>query len=97
MSSKPADVARKVPVAPAGAVKVQVHVTADHLVRLPSEIPEGPAELIVITSTAATLEYARRAAFGRYDHAGLVVPDDFDAPLPNETLALFEGDTTNTR
>ena len=38
-------------------IKLHVHVGKDHLVRLPSEFPEGPAEAIVIA--AARLPVAR--------------------------------------
>jgi hypothetical protein len=31
------------------ALKLQVHVGKDHIVRLPSEFPEGPAEVMIIT------------------------------------------------
>jgi hypothetical protein len=31
----------------AHALKLQVHVGKDHLVRLPSDFPEGPAEIVV--------------------------------------------------
>ena len=48
-----------------------------------------------VPATAATSpDDARHGALGRYDNAGLVVPDDFDAPLPGETLVLFEGDAS---
>ena len=63
-------------------IKIRAHVGADHLVRLPSDIPEGPVELIVIRAAGADPGEARRAAFGRFDAAGITVPDDFDAPLP---------------
>ena len=74
--------------------KLHVQVTRDRMIRLPSEIPEGPAELIVIPSAEPA---ARGAAFGRYDASGVSVPDDFDAPLPDDVLALFEGGTANAR
>jgi hypothetical protein len=35
------------------AIKLQVHVGKDHIVRLPSEFPEGPAEVIIITAAKA--------------------------------------------
>ena len=79
-------------------IKIRAHVGADHLVRLPSDIPEGPVELIVIraagTDAGPVLGIeARRAAFGRFDAAGIAVPDDFDAPLPDDVLADFDGES----
>jgi hypothetical protein len=71
-------------------IKVRVHVTADHLIRLPSDIPEGPVDLIVIPSVGVSSD-ARRLAFGRYDNSAFRVPDDFDAPLPDDVLACFGG------
>lgn len=96
VSSKPSQSGRPPPETQPVPVKVHVHVSTDHLVRLPSEIPEGPAELIVIPQAPATRQ-ARRAAFGRYDDSGFAVPDDFDAPLPDDALALFEGGPTSSR
>jgi len=81
----------KSPAASPQPIKGRVHVSADHLVRLPSDIPEGPTELIVIPSLKASAD-ARRLAFGRYDAAGFVVPADFDAPLPDDVLASFDGE-----
>lgn len=96
VSSKPSKSDRPKPGEHPGAVRVRAHVSADHLVRLPSEIPEGPVELIVIPQANPTAE-ARRAAFGRYDGSGFTVPDDFDAPLPDDVLALFEGGPASPR
>jgi hypothetical protein len=77
-------------------IKVQVHIGKDHLVRFPSEIPEGPAEVIVIPRARApeSSEVAakRREALGRYEGQGGVVAADFDAPLSEEMLAAFEGE-----
>jgi hypothetical protein len=81
----------KSPAASPQPIKVRVHVGADHLVRLPPDIPEGPAELIVIPSVKASAD-ARRLAFGRYDAVGFRVPADFDAPLPDEVSASFDGE-----
>lgn len=77
--------------------KLHVQVTGDRMIRLPSEIPVGPAELIVIPSAEPVASTARRAAFGRYDASGVQVPDDFDAPLPDDVLALFDGGTASAR
>jgi hypothetical protein len=32
------------------ALKINVNVGKDHIIKLPSEFPEGPAEVIIITS-----------------------------------------------
>jgi hypothetical protein len=85
VSSKPSEPAHPASDTPAGSIRVQLHVSADRVVRLPLEIPEGPAELIVIPRAAASAE-ARRAAFGRFDHSGFVVPGDFHAPLTDHML-----------
>jgi hypothetical protein len=78
------------------AHKLQVTVGADHVVKLPSDVPEGPAEVIVIPSAArATHESAtaaRRAAMGRYHGQHFVIADDFDAPLPSDVVEQFEGE-----
>ena len=77
--------------------KLRIQVPKDHLVRLPSEIPEGPAELIVIPGAGSPAGAARRAAFGRYDASSIQVPDDFDAPLSDDVLARFEDRSASTR
>ena len=73
---------------------VGVHEAKTHLSRLIEEVAAG--EEIVITRRG--VEVARlvpgRAPktrqFGR-DRDLLVIPDDFDAPLPDDLLDLFEG------
>lgn len=79
------------------AVRLNVHITRDHLVRLPEDLPEGDAEIIVlypasrIADERARKAALRSAAFGA--DAGLfTVPDDFDAPLPPELQRFFEGE-----
>ncbi|HEX7479478.1 MAG TPA: hypothetical protein VF331_16865 [Polyangiales bacterium] len=61
--------------------------------KLPSEFPEGPAEVIVIAALPTTLDArsARRAAIGRYEGKGIHLAEDFNAPLPDEVLDGFEG------
>jgi len=58
-----------------GAVTIQVEVGADHLVKLPDEVPVGPAEIIVLVedSTAA---------------AGIL--DDFEAVQPALPVRLSD-------
>jgi hypothetical protein len=77
------------------AHKLQVNIGADHIVKLPSDVPEGPAEMIVIPRAASVPQEqaaARLAAMGRYQGEAFFIADDFDAPLPTELLSLFEGD-----
>lgn len=77
------------------AIKLNVTIDRDHIIRLPKEVPEGPAEVIVLmapdaSSRRAELAERRKRAMG--SAAGLfTVPDDFDAPLPPEVLKHFEG------
>ena len=77
------------------AIKLQVNVGKDHLVRLPSEFPEGPAEVIVIA--AGHLPFASVPHRGqgmdseRYARGEFFVADDFDAPLSAEIQRDFEG------
>lgn len=69
------------------ALKLKVTVGKDHVVKLPSDFPEGPAEIIVIASaTSATAPHRGRGMdIGKY-----TVPDDFNAPSP-EIESAFEG------
>lgn len=77
------------------AHKLQVNVGADHIVKLPSDVPEGPAEVIVIPTVgkvpSGTVAQARRAAMGRYQGQSFHIAPDFDAPLPSDVLDLFDG------
>ena len=78
------------------AVRVHVTVGADHVVRLPDEVPPGEAEVIVLfTGGQGSGEMARKARlraerFGALRDAFTLAPD-FDAPLPEEILREFEG------
>lgn len=73
--------------------EVGVHEAKTHLSRLLRRVAAG--EEIVITSggrPAARLvpvEGSRRREFG-FDRDVLTIPDDFDAPLADETLDDFE-------
>jgi hypothetical protein len=75
------------------AIKISVHVGKDRIVRIPSEIPEGPAEVIVIpveevqAYTKATPHRGMGMDTGRF-----IVPDDFNSPLPWEIQKYFEGE-----
>jgi prevent-host-death family protein len=72
---------------------VGVHEAKTNLSRLLERVSAG--EEIVITrrgEEVARLVPARRAVVRRLgvDRGRFVVPDDFDAPLPEELLAAFE-------
>jgi prevent-host-death family protein len=72
---------------------VGVHEAKTHLSRLLDDVAAG--EEVVITrrgEAVASLVPARRPPVRRLgvDRGRFVVPDDFDAPLPDEVLASFE-------
>jgi prevent-host-death family protein len=74
---------------------VNIHEAKTHLSRLVEEVHEG--EEIVIAKAGrpvARLVPVRPARARRklgWLKGKLTVPDDFDAPLPDEVLADFEG------
>lgn len=77
------------------AAKISIVIPADRRVdlRLPPDLPEGPAEVIVLISSrqkAATPD--RRAALGM-DRGKVRIADDFDAPLPEDLQRAFDGET----
>lgn len=78
------------------AIKLHVNIGKDRVVRLPSEFPEGPAEVIVIAigRPAAALVPGRGQGMDadRFARGEIRVADDFDAPLPPETQCYFDGD-----
>lgn len=80
------------------AIKVQVVVGKDHVVKLPSDFPEGPAEIVALVpghergDSSDDIGSARRAALGRFRNLGFKLPDDFDAPLPPEVQGYFDGE-----
>ncbi len=72
---------------------VGVHEAKTHLSRLLAEVAAG--EEVVITRRGeeiASLVPVRSPAARRLglDRGSFVVPDDFDAPLPDRTLESFE-------
>lgn len=72
---------------------VGVHEAKTHLSRLLEDVAAG--EEVVITrrgEEVASLVPARRSSVRRLgiDRGRFVVPEDFDAPLPDELLAAFE-------
>ena len=72
---------------------VGVHEAKTHLSRLLEDVAAG--EEVVITrrgEDVARLVPARRSAARRLgiDRGRFAVPDDFDAPLPDDLLGAFE-------
>jgi len=72
---------------------VGVHEAKTHLSRLLEDVAAG--EEVVITrrgEEVATLVPVRRSSARQFgtDRGRFVVPDDFDAPLPDELLDAFE-------
>ncbi|WP_437509689.1 hypothetical protein [Sorangium sp. So ce1099] len=77
------------------AAKIAIVIPADRRVelQLPADLPEGPAEVIVlITSQQKAAPRDRRAALGM-DRGKVQVADDFDAPLPEDLQRAFDGET----
>jgi prevent-host-death family protein len=73
---------------------VGVHEAKTHLSRLLEDVAAG--EQVVITrrgEAVASLVPVTRTAKREFgiDRGRFVVPEDFDAPLPEETLSAFEG------
>jgi hypothetical protein len=79
------------------AIRLRVTVGEDHKIQLPSDVPTGDAEVIVLFPTRAPAEddraaraEARRRMFGSM-RGRATIAEDFDAPLPDDILADFEG------
>jgi prevent-host-death family protein len=73
---------------------VGIHEAKTHLSRLVKDAMAG--QNVVITSRGeelVRLEPVRRTVERRFgiDRGRFVVPDDFDAPLPDDLLEAFEG------
>ncbi len=76
---------------------VNIHQAKTNLSRLLSRVQHG--EEIVISNRGVPVaklvpfrtSLNRRTSLGQ-DRGKFVVPEDFNAPLPNEILAAFEGD-----
>ena len=77
-------------------IKLHVHVGSDRIVRLPSEFPEGPAEITAIVTGLSTAPAAPGRGQGmdaeRFARSEFFIADDFDAPLPEEIQRYFDGD-----
>lgn len=73
---------------------VNIHEAKTHLSRLVEEVAAG-AEIVISKNGVpraklVPLGASRKLKFGVMK-GKLRYPDDFDAPLPDEVLALFEG------
>ena len=74
---------------------VNTHEAKTHLSRLLDEVADGREIVIAragkpIARLTPIQAEPRRKRFGLLQ-GKLVVPDDFDAPLPEDVLAAFEG------
>lgn len=74
---------------------VNVHEAKTHFSRLLARVERGHEVLISragkpVARLVPHQPKLRAPVFGA-DHGKFVVPDDFDAPLPDEVLAAFEG------
>ncbi|HEY3356078.1 MAG TPA: type II toxin-antitoxin system Phd/YefM family antitoxin [Polyangia bacterium] len=56
---------------------------------LPYDVPAGPAELIVLASAGTPASTARPLGM---DVGRVTIADDFDAPLPHDLQAAFDGE-----
>jgi prevent-host-death family protein len=73
---------------------INIHEAKTHLSRLVEEVAGG-AEIVIAKNGVpraklVPLEKPRALKFGVLK-GKIRVPDDFDAPLPEDVLALFEG------
>jgi len=73
------------------AIKLQVDVKEDHIIRLPPEVPVGPAEVIIIAKPQPS---SARRPIGIDAGKGYSIPDDFDDPLPPDLQRLFDGESS---
>jgi prevent-host-death family protein len=74
---------------------VNIHEAKTHLSRLVDEVAAG-AEIIIAKAGKPMARLAPISTPVRKKHLGLLkgkikVPDDFNAPLGDETLSAFEG------
>jgi hypothetical protein len=73
------------------AVKIDIMIPENHRVEidLPADLPTGPAEVIVLAGPGGPRSKGLRPL--GIDVGKGWVADDFDAPLPDDLLDLFEG------
>jgi prevent-host-death family protein len=77
------------------ATTVNIHEAKTHLSRLVDEVAAG-AEIIIAKAGKPMARLAPISAPARKKQLGLLkgkikVPDDFNAPLDDDTIAAFEG------
>ncbi len=83
------------------ARKFRATITSDRTLRVPDDAPTGPVLVTIESSlpegdTVAQPEMAAKPRPGEGSWRGLVtVADDFDAPLPDDILNDFEGESEN--
>jgi prevent-host-death family protein len=74
---------------------VNIHAAKTHLSRLVDEVAEGAEIVIAKAGKPVAKLVPLKPRSGRRKLGALagklVVPDDFDAPLPDEVLSDFEG------
>ena len=75
------------------AIHVRVTVGEDHTIRLPTEVPAGEAEVIVLfpvdsEARRASVAEDRKRLCGSL-RGQITIADDFDAPLPDNVLAVI--------
>jgi hypothetical protein len=69
---------------------MRVTITKEHVIKVPPEVPEGLAEVVVTLPEASPAASGRRPV-GIDAASGITVPEDFDSPLPEDLQRLFEG------
>jgi len=77
------------------AAKISIVIPSDRRIdlQLPADLPEGPAEVIVLVAPKRLPGTPdRRAALGM-DRGRVTIADDFDGPLPDDLQRAFEGET----
>ena len=73
------------------AVKIEIVIPESRRIEidLPDDLPTGPAEVIVLAGYERPVQRGLRP-MGMDVGKGRIA-DDFDAPLPEDLLELFEG------
>ena len=74
---------------------INIHQAKTHLSRIVEEVAAGGNEVIIAKAGRPVAKLVPLAPVVRKKHLGLLhgtfaIPDDFDAPLPEELLETFE-------